>query len=116
MMVVDINWILIIITCCFMLLDLITGFTQACVNRCVDSSVMKRGLWHKCGFLLAIIFGCLCEVTMKFVDLGFTMPIQEAVCIFIIITEIASNLENLGKINPELKEKKFMKIFDNGGN
>ena len=114
-MVVDINWVLVAITCAFMLLDLVTGFAQACVNHCVDSRKMKSGLWHKCGFMLAIIFGYLCEITMQIVDLGFTIPVAYAVCVFIIMTEIVSNLENLGNISPELKEKKFMNIFNNVG-
>lgn len=114
-MVVNVNWILIAITCAFIVMDLITGFAQACVNHCVDSQKMKTGLWHKCGFLLAIIFGYLCEITMQIVDLGFTIPVAYTVCVFIIMTEMVSNLENLGKISPELKEKSFMKIFNAEG-
>lgn len=107
----DIHWMIAIIACCFMLLDLVTGFAQAVVNKCVDSSKMKTGLWHKCGFILAIIFGMLCEYAMNYVDLGFDFPIQDAVCVFIILTEIVSNLENLGKLSPELADAKFMEIF-----
>lgn len=109
----DVHWMLIFTACAFMLLDIITGFVQAVVNSCVDSTIMKKGLWHKCGFLLAIIFGILCEYTMNFIDLGYTIPLQDAVCSFIIFTEIVSNLENLGKISPELSNSKFMDIFKN---
>ena len=111
MLVPDIHWPLIIIACCFMLLDIITGFTQAVINKNVDSKVMKRGLLHKCGFMLAIVFGCLCEYAMSYVDLGFTIPIQDAVCIYIIVTEVMSNLENLGRISPDLANAKFMELF-----
>ena len=111
MMPFELHLALIVIACCFMLLDLITGFVGAFVNKCVDSSKMKSGLWHKCGFLLAIIFGCLCEYAMTYVDLGIDIPIQDTVCVFIIFTEIVSNLENLGKISPELGSSKFMEIF-----
>ncbi len=107
----DIHWMLIIIACCFMMLDIITGFIQAVINKCVDSQVMKRGLLHKCGFLLAIVFGCLCEYSMYYIDLGFTVPIQDTVCVYIIVTEMVSVLENLAKISPELADAKFMNIF-----
>ena len=106
-----IQWALIVLACAFMALDVITGLVQAVINQCVDSTIMKLGLWHKCGFLLAIIFGCLCEWAMLYIDLGFTMPIQSAVCGFIMLTEIVSILENLGKISPELANSGFMKIF-----
>lgn len=116
MIVPDIQWPVIIIACCFMLLDILTGFTQAVVNKCVDSQVMKKGLMHKCGFLLAIMFGCLCEYTMVYIDMGFTLPIQNTVCIYIIATEIISILENLSKISPELSDAKFMSIFNRKDN
>ncbi len=111
MIVPNIPWVIIVIACSFMLLDIVTGFVQAIINKCVDSTKMKQGLWHKCGFILAIAFGCLCEYTMNYIDLGFTIPIQNAVCVFIILTEIVSILENLCKISPELSNVKFMSIF-----
>ena len=107
----DIHWMVIVIACCFMVLDFATGFIAAIVNKCVDSQVMKLGLFHKCGFMLAIVFGCLCEYSMYYIDLGFTVPIQDVVCVYIIVTEIVSVLENLAKISPELANAKFMNIF-----
>lgn len=111
MIVPEINYPIIVIACCFMVLDILTGFVQACVNKNVESQKMKNGLLHKCGFLLAILFGILCEYSMQYIDLGFSMPIQEAVCGFICCIEIISVLENLAKISPELAGSKFMSIF-----
>lgn len=107
----EINYILIIITCCFIVFDVISGFIQAVANKQVDSTKMKQGLWHKCGFLLAICFGILCELAMLYADLGFTIPILNAVCMFVIATELVSILENLAKLSPELANSKFMDIF-----
>lgn len=99
------------ITLGFIGLDLITGFTQAAVNHCIDSKIMKDGLFHKCGFILAIVLACLCEYALLYVDLGFSLPLQESVCAFIIFTELVSNLENLAKINPELGNSRFFQLF-----
>ena len=107
----DIHWMTIILACCFMVLDIVTGFVGAVMNKCVDSAKMKTGLWHKCGFILAMMFGCLCEYSMYYIDLGFSIPIQDTVCIYIILTELVSILENLGKISPSLADAKFMNIF-----
>ena len=107
----EINWTLVVITCVFMCLDLITGFAQAAKNHDIQSSKMKDGLWHKCGFMLAIIFSIACEYASAYVDLGFTIPVQTAVCTFIILIEVMSNLENLGKLSPELAGSKFLQIF-----
>ena len=111
MLPLDINWTLIVIACVFMVLDIVTGFCAAIKNHEVESSKMKQGLWHKCGFLFAIIFGIVCEYAMSYIDLGFTMPIQIAVCTFIIIIEVMSILENLGKLSPELAGSAFLSIF-----
>lgn len=109
----DIHWIVIIIACCFMLLDVITGFVQAVANKEISSTIMKQGLFHKCGFMLAIVFGCLCEYAMLYVNLGLTAPIQDAVCVYIITLEIISVIENLAKISPTLNNSKFMDLFSN---
>lgn len=106
-----VNWVLICVTCGFIVSDFVTGFIKACVNNCVDSKILKQGLFHKCGFLLAIVFGCLCEFSMQVIDLGYTIPFQGAICSYIILTEITSVLENLGEISPELKQSAFMQIF-----
>lgn len=109
-----INYILVIITCCFIVFDVVSGLIQAIANKELESTKMKQGLWHKCGFLLAIAFGMLCEYAMFYVDLGFTIPIMNSVCIFVIATELVSILENLAKLSPELASSKFMDIFKTG--
>ena len=106
-----ISYHLICVTFGFIALDIVTGFLQATKNHCIDSQVMKQGLFHKCGFVMAIVLACLCEYAMIYTDLGFTLPLQEAVCGYIIITEIVSNLENIGKISPELSNSRFMSLF-----
>lgn len=107
-----IHFTLIIITCLFIIIDLLTGFIKAVVNQCIDSKKMKQGLWHKCGFILAIIFAILCEYTIDFINIDYNVPFQEVVCIFIICTEIVSVIENLGKISPELRNSKIMSLFE----
>lgn len=108
----DINYPIIIVACAFMLLDIVSGFTAAIVNKCVDSSKMKEGLLHKCGFIMAICLGSLCDYSMLYIDMDFNIPIQEAVCAYIILTELMSILENLAKISPELSNSRFMSIFN----
>lgn len=108
---VSINWALVAITCAFIALDVITGLVKAVKAHEVSSTKMKDGLFHKCGFLLAMVLGAACEFAMSEIDLGFTLPIMPAICGFIILTELASILENLCQITPELSENRFMQIF-----
>lgn len=106
-----INWYAIVITFCFIGLDFVSGFAQAVSNKKVSSEKLRKGLFHKCGFMLVIVLGVLCEVSMQFIDLGFDFPICIAVCGYIILTELVSILENIGKLAPELTDSGFLQIF-----
>lgn len=99
------------IVAAFIVLDVISGFSQACVNHTVDSSVMRRGLWHKAAYILAIALAIVCEYSTGYLDLGFTMPIIAPTCGFISATEIVSIIENLGKLNPEIGNSKLLDFF-----
>ena len=105
------NWYLVISTLLFICFDFLSGFIQAVANKNVQSEKLRKGLFHKCGFVLAMVFGLLCEWSLQFVDLGFNVPIAIAICVYIILTEITSILENLGKLSPELASSGFMSIF-----
>ncbi len=104
----------ILITFGFMLLDIVTGLIKAVKDKKVSSTVMRDGLFHKCGFVAVIVLAMLCEYSMSYIDIGFTVPLLLAVCGYIIVTELASILENVKVISPELANVDFLKIFGNG--
>lgn len=95
----------------FIILDIVTGFSQACVNKTVDSTVLRCGLWHKSAYLFAIALAILCEYSTTYLDLGFTAPVTIPVSAYIALTEIVSIIENLGKLNPELAQSKLLDFF-----
>ena len=47
----------------------------------------------------------------KYVDLGFQVPIAAGVCVYIILMELGSIVENIGKINPDLLPDKVRSIL-----
>lgn len=105
------NFNLFAIACLFMGLDIVTGFTQAAYNKCISSTKMKDGLFHKSGFVLAIVLAALCEYAMIYIDLGFTIPLQNATCLIVILIEVVSNVENICQLSPELANSKFPQMF-----
>ena len=107
----QIDYHVFIIVAAFIVLDIVSGFSQACVNKTVDSSVMRRGLWHKTAYILTIVLAVLCEYSVVYIDLGFTIPITLPICAFICATELVSIVENIGKINPELAGSKLLEYF-----
>lgn len=106
------DWHIAAIVCAFVVMDLFTGIMQAVANKTLDSSKMRSGGWHKCGFIMVMILSALVEWSMQFVDLGFTLPLFVPVCIFIILTEIVSIFENVCKLSPELSNSKLAQLFN----
>ena len=99
------------IVAAFIVLDIASGFSQAVVNKTVDSSILRTGLWHKSAYVFAITLALLCEYASTQLDLGFTTPIAIPVCAYIALTEVVSIVENIGKLNPEILNSKLLDFF-----
>lgn len=105
------SWHIAAIVTAFIAMDIVTGIMQAVANKTLDSTKMRAGGWHKCGFIMVIILAALVEWAMQFIDLGFTLPLFVPACVFIILTEIVSIFENVCKLSPELANSKLAKLF-----
>lgn len=106
------DWHIAAIVCMFGVMDIVTGVMQAVANKTLDSSKMRAGLWHKCGFIMVIILAALVEWSMQFIDLGFTLPLFVPVCVFIILTEVVSIFENVCQLSPDLANSKLAQLFN----
>ena len=100
-----------IIVMCFIALDFITGLIKAMKNKEFNSSVMREGLYHKSGSLLCVLLGVLIDYGQLFLDLGYTAPVGVIICTYIVLMEIGSIVENVGKINPQLLPDKLKEHF-----
>lgn len=103
---------LLIVTFAAMLLDVLTGFAGAVKAGDVRSSKMRDGLWHKAGFVGLIAMAYLLEYGASLTDLGIAVPAVSAVCVFVIVTEAASILENLCALNPAIRDSPIGGIFE----
>lgn len=95
----------------FIALDFVTGLINALKNKAFNSSVMREGLYHKSGSLLCMLLGVLIDYGQTILDLGFTAPVGIAICTYIVLMEIGSIFENVGKINPEILPDKIKEHF-----
>lgn len=91
----------------FMLIDIISGYIQAIINKNVDSKIMREGLLHKFLLTLVLIIGYVIQFAF---NLTF---VAQAISIYICVMELMSILENLkkagvdlGKLGSILKNKK----------
>ena len=87
-----------------MALDVITGLFVSLKNKTFQSSIMREGLFHKCGSIATLLLGVLCDYGQQFLDLGFDIPVTLAICTYISVMEIGSIKENIQKLNPEIKD------------
>ena len=75
----------------FSLCDVVTGFIQAIINNEVQSKVMREGLLHKSLIIIIVFLSFVASLTFNI------SLISKAVCIYVIVMETMSILENLGK-------------------
>lgn len=105
------NYMEFIITFAFIVLDFLSGIIKAFATHGFASTKMREGLFHKIGLLLCLILGYMIDFAQVYLDLGFTVPVAAAICVYITMMEISSIIENACKINPELMPDKLLKIF-----
>ena len=93
------------------IMDYVSGVGKAIKAKDIDSQIMREGLWHKSAYVGVIALALLLEHGQTYLDLGYTLPVVTPACTYIAVTEIASILENLSALNPELANNKVMQIF-----
>ena len=96
---------------CFIILDMLTGLVKAFKEQDYTSSIMREGLFHKCGSVLCILLGALTDYAQTLIDLGVTIPVSTTICIYICLMEIGSIIENVSIINPEIMPDKLKGFF-----
>ena len=104
-----------LITFCFIAVDFVTGLLQAFATGTFSSKVMRQGLFHKVALLLVMLLGWLIEYAQGFVDLGVTIPVGVGACVYIILMEIGSSMENLCRMNPDIMPDKLCQVFGGVG-
>lgn len=102
---------LLIATCIMILLDILTGLTAAAMRGELSSKVARQGLMHKSAYLFAIALGGTLDYAQLYLDLGLPFKLQVAVCGYVIMCETLSVVENLAKINPDLRGTPLLELF-----
>lgn len=105
------NYMAFIITVFFIAFDFVTGMVKAFGGKTFTSTKMRQGLYHKVGLLLCIILGYMVDFAQAYMDLGFSLPVAGAICVYIVLMEVFSTIENLCQITPELMPEKLYALF-----
>ncbi len=103
--------IAICITAAMIVMDYATGLLKACMAHDISSAKMREGLYHKAAYVAVVILAAILEQATLVVDIGITMPLVTPACAYIVLTELSSILENLGEVNPDLKDSRLLSLF-----
>ncbi len=108
-----VGWI-VIVWLCALVLDYITGSAAAAKDGEWSSKIAREGLWHKAGSIAAVLVAAMCDIALGVVvdgigaqavtdwlggSMTFATPM---VCIWYIITEAGSILENADKLGAKI--------------
>lgn len=93
------QWFEFFLPLMMIILDIVTGFINAWVNKKVSSSIMREGLGHKAGELAYILLGFL-----AYTAFGLHSVYLLAV-FYVCFMELVSILENCSKLGVPMPEK-----------
>lgn len=82
--------------------DILTGFLKAFYKEGINSSILRKGLFHKLSEIISVIGAALFEYGCSYFDIGFEIPMVSAVTTYICVMEFISIMENLSAVNPAL--------------
>lgn len=121
-----VGWV-VVIWLFALILDYITGSAAAAKAGEWSSKTAREGLWHKLGSIVAVLVAAMCDIALGVVidgigaeevadwiggSMTFATPM---VCIWYIITEAGSILENADKLGakiPDFLRKRLDKLKD----
>lgn len=96
----------------FVFIDYITGVVNAAMHSRLNSSKMREGLGHKFAYCVLIFVAYIIDAIQLNSSLNLPFEMFPIVSLGIIAIELTSIIENVCEINPELREAKFMDIFE----
>ena len=95
----------------FIAFDVLTGLIKAMALEGLNSTVLRKGMYHKLSEIIVVIGAGLLEYGAEYINLGIDLPALFAVASYICIMELVSILENLAMLNPSL-HKLFKPILN----
>jgi toxin secretion/phage lysis holin len=106
-----VQFIQIIIACCFHLIDFGTGLLYAVKKKCIKSSKMRDGLFKKMGFIVCYIVCLIIDNYGNYIGFHLDVKILTPIIVYCVTTEIVSIAENISKINPNLLPNKLLSLL-----
>lgn len=100
------NFTIFVVAIAFILLDVATGIIVAMLQRNFSTTIMRKGLGHKLGYVFVMCAVAILQVGMMepSFHVEFDFPLFNVVCAFVIFMEFMSVMENACLLNPQLND------------
>lgn len=82
--------------------DILTGLIKALAKEGLNSTILRKGLYHKLSEILTVFGAGLLQYGADYINLGIEIPALIGVSSYICIMELVSIIENLAILNPSL--------------
>lgn len=92
----------IIVVGSFILFDIITGVIKGLAKEGLNSTLLRKGLFHKISELLAAVGALGLEYGVDYINLNIQLPLLPAVVTYICLMELISIIENICEVNPTM--------------
>lgn len=103
----------VIAACVMMAMDIVTGFAGAVVTGTISSTKMREGIGHKAMLVMLVVLAVLVQTfSLHIGDMGWSIPLIVPVCVYIVVMEVASVVENCVAAYPDLKDTPLVRLFD----
>lgn len=86
----------------FIALDVVTGIAKAFATTGFDSSIMRQGFFHKLGEILSVALTLIVDIGLPEIGVPLDAKLSGMCCVYLVLMEIGSIVENIGAINPDL--------------
>lgn len=86
----------------FIAFDILTGLIKALAKDGLNSTILRKGMYHKLSEILTVIGAGLLQYGADYIQLGVDIPALIGVASYICIMELVSIIENLAMLNPSL--------------
>lgn len=86
----------------FIAFDVLTGLIKALAKEGLNSTVLRKGLFHKLSEIITVFGAALLQHGAEYIKLGVDFPALIGVASYICVMELVSIIENIAIVNPTL--------------
>lgn len=92
----------VLVVLVFIVLDIVTGIAKAFATTGFDSTIMRQGFFHKLGEIFAVALALVADIGLPEIGVPLDAKLSGLCCVYLVLMEIGSIVENIGAINPDL--------------